>query len=307
MRGGPEVSATKSNTGPKRRGRPPSATRSAGDPKRDTEQRVEAVERALSILDAFTAERPSLSLAELAERTGFYPGPILRLRVRSPGSATCIAVRTVSSGSVRRRCGSVSLYRQAFNLTDYARPALARLVERTGETAAFYVRDGDKRICLYRQHTQRLVRHHLEEGAELPLDVGASAHVLMAFTGGLGPIYERVRAKGFYFSIGERDPETAAIAAPVFGRNHEFLGALGNYRASPPLRGRQPCRVEGRSCRRSGCAVTSPQRTLSLISSTQTIRVGRAIWRRWRERPRPRWTSPSWSKSGEVSQPCRCS
>ena len=50
-----------------------------GEQERDTEQRVEAVERALSILDAFTAERPSLSLAELAERTGFYPSTILRL------------------------------------------------------------------------------------------------------------------------------------------------------------------------------------------------------------------------------------
>lgn len=223
------MTAIKNDAGPKRRGRPPNAAAARSQDKqgRDTEQRVEAVERALSILDAFTAELPSLSLAELAERTGFYPSTILRLASslgrfgymhRGPDGQFRL-------GPTPLRLGL--LYRQAFNLTDYVRPALGRLVERTGETAAFYVREGDKRICLYRQHTQRLVRHHLEEGAELPLDVGASAHVLMAFTGGSGPIYEAVRATGLYVSIGERDPETAAIAAPVFGRSHDFLGALG--------------------------------------------------------------------------------
>ncbi len=60
---------------------------------------------------------------------------------------------------------------------------------------------------------------------ELPLDVGASAPVLMAFTDASGPTYEKVRAAGLYVSIGERDPETAAIAAPVFGAQPRLLGA----------------------------------------------------------------------------------
>ena len=49
----------------------------------------------------------------------------------------------------------------------------------------------------------------------------------MAFTGGTEPPHEDVRARGWYLSLGERDPETAAIAAPVFGRGRHFLGALG--------------------------------------------------------------------------------
>ena len=36
-----------------------------------------------------------------------------------------------------------------------------------------------------------------------------------------------MRATGWYLSLGERDPEAAAIAAPVFGRGRRFLGALG--------------------------------------------------------------------------------
>jgi DNA-binding IclR family transcriptional regulator len=85
----------------------------------------------------------------------------------------------------------------------------------------------ERRVCLYRQHSPRVIRHHVEEGATLPLDRGASGRVLMAFTGGTDPVHERVREQGWYLSLGERDPEAAAMAAPVFGRDRQFIGALG--------------------------------------------------------------------------------
>ena len=82
-------------------------------------------------------------------------------------------------------------------------------------------------ICLYRHHAPRLIRHHLEEGAELPLEGGAGARILVAYTGGTGPFFDEVRAKGFYVSLGERDPETAAVSAPVFRQGRDFVGAIG--------------------------------------------------------------------------------
>ncbi|RTL67516.1 MAG: IclR family transcriptional regulator, partial [Hyphomicrobiales bacterium] len=42
-------------------------------------QRVESVERALTILDAFGDGTPRLALGELAARTGLYRSTILRL------------------------------------------------------------------------------------------------------------------------------------------------------------------------------------------------------------------------------------
>jgi len=185
------------------------------------------VERALSILDAFDAAHPVLSLANIATRTGFYPSTILRL------TASLIRFGYLHRGGDGRfRLGPTPLrlavlYRESFRLTDYVRPALAELVERTGETAAFYVREGKHRICLYRHYTPRLVRHHIEEGAGLPLDRGASAHVLMAFGGEARRRDEAVRQRGFAVSLGERDPETAAIAAPVFGSDGQLVGAVG--------------------------------------------------------------------------------
>ena len=43
------------------------------------QDKVEAVERALTILNAFAADKPELTLAELAVATGFYKSTILRL------------------------------------------------------------------------------------------------------------------------------------------------------------------------------------------------------------------------------------
>ena len=212
----------------RRRGRPPGQGGAAKAPEGDVgPPRVEAVERALTILDAFDEDRVRLTLAEIAQRTGLYPSTILRLA----GSLARFGYLHRDDDG-RFRLGPTPLrlghlYRQTFDLTDYVRPALARLSETTGETAAFYVRDGDKRICLYRHHATRMIRHHLEEGARLPLDRGAGGRVLLAFTGATDPDSASIRASGFCVSLGERDPETAAIAAPVYGANDVFLGALG--------------------------------------------------------------------------------
>ena len=191
------------------------------------EQRVEAVERALTLLEAFAGGADRLSLNDLTKATGFYRSTILRLgaSLQRMGYLNRDADGFYRLGPTLWRLGSQ--YQRAFRLSDYVRPVLAEISAATGETAAFYVREGDQRIVLYRAHSDRPTRHHLEEGAALPLDRGAGGHVLTTFTEGTGEHAERIRAERFYFSDGERDPETAAVAVPVFGMNGAFVGALG--------------------------------------------------------------------------------
>jgi DNA-binding IclR family transcriptional regulator len=191
------------------------------------EQRVEAVERALTILDAFGDADPRLTLNEIAQKTGFYPSTILRLAASLErfGYLNREADGRFRLGSSLYRLGNQ--YQRAFNLADYVRPVLRELVEETQETAAFYIRDGDRRVCLYRHHAERMFRHYLEEGASLTLDKGATARILMAFSGEPGLFYDDIRQKGYYISLGERDPDTGAIGVPVFGVGNSLVGALG--------------------------------------------------------------------------------
>lgn len=198
------------------------------------QERVEAVERALSIVSAFSDGDQALSLAEIARRTGLYKSTILRLAgsLKRFGYLSQQADGAYRLGPSLWRFGA--MYRRAFLSAEAIAPVLLRLREATGETASFYVRDGDERVCLYRVNSERPLRHHLDEGARLPLDRGAAGRLLLACEGGAGAHAgadggadgEEIRAQGHAISLGERDPEIAAVAVPVFAAGGDILGAL---------------------------------------------------------------------------------
>lgn len=188
--------------------------------------RVEAVERALSLLEAFGSGRSSLTLAELAEETGLYKSTILRL------AASLIRFGYLRRGEDGRyRLGPAlwrlgSLYRRGYELGERIRPILRRLVEASGETASFYVIDADERLCLYRENSKDPMRHHLEEGARLSLKHGAAGHVLSAYALGDARAKARLRPGGGCVSVGERNPHVVALSVPVFDATGHLLGAL---------------------------------------------------------------------------------
>ena len=56
--------------------------------------------------------------------------------------------------------------------------------------------------------------------------MGAAGHVLRAFTNGRGERFEEIRRRMYAASFGERDSETAAIAAPDASAGNTLVGAL---------------------------------------------------------------------------------
>ncbi len=188
--------------------------------------RVEAVERALTLLDAFTEDENELSLAALAAKTGFYKSTILRLSrsLERFGYLTRQPNGVFQLGPALWRLGS--LYRRDFDLGENLRPALRRLRDETGETASFYIRDGETRVCLYRLNSNRSIRHHLDEGAILPLDRGAAGKLLLAADGEAGAKFDAIRDQGFATSFGERDSEIAAVSVGIYRPDGTLRGAL---------------------------------------------------------------------------------
>lgn len=204
-------------------GRPPKPRKGDGSEL----PRVEAVERALALLACFGEGRTHLTLKELAEAAGLYPSTVLRLS----GSLERFGfLRREADGRFRLGPAVLPLariYRLGFPLEAVIRPELQSLSRESGETAAFYVREGEARLCLYRVNGPRALRSHLEEGSLLPLAIGASGHVLATWSGNNHPRAAEIRAAGHALSRGERDPDSAAVAAPVFGADGVLLGALG--------------------------------------------------------------------------------
>lgn len=181
------------------------------------EQRVESVERALTLLNAFRADKPAWSLAELANETGFYKSTILRLMgsLERFGYTQRDRDGLYHPGPALLRLGQLG--QTSVSLEAVIRPVLEQLRDQTRETASFYVRDGDERVCLYRENGRHEVRHHLEEGARLALDQGAAGLVLAHPDPQRGEVFH---------SFGAREASLAAIAVPILDSRGKLHGAL---------------------------------------------------------------------------------
>ncbi|MEM1285904.1 MAG: IclR family transcriptional regulator [Pseudomonadota bacterium] len=188
--------------------------------------RTEAVERALSILMAFSAQRPTMSLAELAEETGLHKSTILRL-TNSMGVYGFVQRDDGGRFSIGPSVWRLGLlFRRDFVTREAIAPALRKLVEATGETASFYVKSGDERVCLYRENSPNLLRFHVEEGMRLNLSTGASGLVLRRYSGEEMDNLSAFNANGTAQSVGQTVNDIASISTPVFTSASELMGAL---------------------------------------------------------------------------------
>lgn len=188
--------------------------------------RTESVERAMSILQAFSTQTPRMTLAELARETGLHKSTILRLTnsMQIYGFIDRDADGTFSIGASIWRLGLI--FRQDFNYGEDIRPYLRELVKITGETASFYVRAGKDRVCLYRENSPNLMRFHLEEGMRMDLATGASGLVLQHFSGETLEDLSAFNPNGTASSVGVRNLSIASISTPVFDLSGTLRGAL---------------------------------------------------------------------------------
>lgn len=187
---------------------------------------VATLDRALSILGAFSMTRPSPSLAEIAAHTRISKSTLLRMLASLQHAGLVLKQADghyVLGAAVERlqRVRAVSV-----SVETVVMPVLRELAAATGESASYYVRQGDQRLCLLRVDSPRPVRDHLQVGALLPLNRGAAGRVLLAFSGAQGAVYAGIRRDGVAVLAGDRLAEIAGVAAPIFDANGGLAGAL---------------------------------------------------------------------------------
>lgn len=191
-----------------------------------TEVGVAAVNRALSILDSFTSDMAVLTLAQISQRTGLYKSTILRLlqSLERFGYVRRIDGGSYVLGATPTRLAALAT--KSLHPAELVMPVLRKLVEATSESASFYVRAGDMRLCAYRVDSPRSVRDHVQVGQLIPLAKGAGGRVLDQFDGISADEIAKAASQFVKVTRGERNAETAAVACPVFGAGAHLEGAL---------------------------------------------------------------------------------
>lgn len=225
----------------------------------NSELRVIAVMRALQIMEAFRPGERELTLGELTRRVRLHKTTVLRL------ARTLAAMRYVvqtASGGWRLGPAAASLgarYHRGFDHAVVIEPVLRELARKTRESAAFYIREANARVCVVRVDGPDPLRYHARLGEVLPLEIGAPGRVLLAYAGAPGEPYESIRRVGYHMTFGERDPAVGSVAAPVFGHNHVIAGALA---------------VTGPIERVTRCAATKHLRPLHDAAARLTLELG---------------------------------
>lgn len=133
------------------------------------QDRVEAVERALTVLEAFDSRKESFSLAELAQATGYYKSTLLRLL----GSLERFDyTRRGEDGRWRMGGTPLRLARRHPPSRDLAlrvQPVLDELARQSGETASLLeVSDAGVLCRLVALPPDQALRHDLTPGTEWP-------------------------------------------------------------------------------------------------------------------------------------------
>ncbi len=143
---------------------------------------VQSLERGLSVIRSFSREAPSLTLSEIADRTGLTRAAarrfLLTLRdlgyVESDGRLFSLRPRVLELGYS---------YLASLPVWEVARPHLEALADQVRETTSASVLDGTDIVFVARVETKRIMSMTLGVGSRLPAWATAMGRILLADLG----------------------------------------------------------------------------------------------------------------------------
>lgn len=237
-------------------------TMSTPDGDRD---RLQSLERGLAVLQAFDADRPNPTMAELAEATGLARPTVRRILltlsglgyVENAGSRWRLTPRVLSIGQH---------YAASNAIIEVAQPHLMSLSEQTGESASLAALDGTEVVYIARVPVRRIMSINISIGTRVPAHATSMGRVLLAWappeliqrvieTSGLPSrtrgtvtdpsifrgVLRTVRDRGWSLVAEELETGLISVSAPVRDKSGAVVAAL----ASSTSTGRStPARLE---------------------------------------------------------------
>ncbi|USB33832.1 IclR family transcriptional regulator [Paenibacillus sp. YPG26] len=212
----------------------------------DRKLTVRAVERALDILMCFTKSE-DLGLTEISSQIGLHKSTVHRLMATLEDKGFVIRDAATEKYRLGLRIWELSAHlSHSDNPAVLLLPQLEQLRDRLGETVSLYLLDGIERLRIQAVQSNQAIRRVAPVGVRLPLYVGASSKVLVAFAdpGTQQAVLnspdwpasvdkedyirqlEEIRSKGYATSYEEREPGAGAVSAPIFNHAGQAVAAL---------------------------------------------------------------------------------
>jgi IclR family pca regulon transcriptional regulator len=244
---------------------PPAADAGAGRRATGTGRRtdfVQSLDRGLAVIRCFSSEHPSLTLSEVAERTGLTRAAARRFLltlqelgyVGSSGRQFSLRPRVLALGYA---------YLSSFSVSQIAQPHLEDLAEELHESCSVSVLDGDDLVYVARASANRIMTIALTVGTRLPpyptsmgrvllahlpeadLDAYLSRATLRKLTNHtitseeeLRTVLQAVRSRGWAAVDQELEAGVRSIAVPIRDSSRKVVAAINTsaHAARVPMR-----------------------------------------------------------------------
>jgi len=211
---------------------------------------MSVLEKATLILDAVAESPEDATLTSIAQRLGQPRSSTHRLLSELVQLGVLFRVGPANYVPGPRLAHWASSAGAAEDIVRIAKPIMVGLRDDVRESVHLYVRQRDRRVCVSAVEGSYELRHFSEVGKPLPLSVGASGKVLLAFADSVTraqelrrvakePLTSRapsadeltaqladIRETDWSMSFGEREEGLAAAAVPIRDRSGQVLAAL---------------------------------------------------------------------------------
>ncbi len=220
---------------------------------------TQAVLRALSILQAFTDDRPEWGLSGLAEVVGLHKTTTYRLLTALESEE--MVVRNPHTDTYKLGPGVITLGGRALRANDLrsvCRPELRKLAEIGRETAALEVLAGSEIVILDEVPSDRVMSGGQALGTRWPAHATSTGKAMLAFLPpeevaailpptlvaktphtiidmeALQADLAHIRQRGYAIAYEELELGLAAVGAPLFNADGDVIGAISL--AGPKIR-----------------------------------------------------------------------
>jgi IclR family acetate operon transcriptional repressor len=208
---------------------------------------VRAVERAVAILEAFSA-KPAMSVLEIQKAVGLSRPTLYRILETLASKGFIRSHGTPQRFSLDYAVGKLAQsWSSGLDVITAARPMLERLHEETEETVGLMILRGQHSICVVELASPHVLAISRGIGPMGPLGRGASGKAILAHaddatreavlkslpkgfdTKRVRDDLAAIRRDGFRISRGEVIPGATSVAAPFFDHTHAIAGAIAVY------------------------------------------------------------------------------